>query len=55
MAEDALSTGTCIVVEGMAIAEPLLLGGCATDAMCELMTVGGGDGLAEVVAEEIEL
>lgn len=55
MAEDALSTGICMVVEGSAIAEPLRLGGCVADIMCELTTVGGGDGLADVVAEEIEL
>lgn len=55
MAEDALSTGICIVVEGNAIAEPLRLGGCVADVMCELTTVGGGDGQADVVADEIEL
>lgn len=55
MAEDALSTGMCIVEEGNATAEPLLLGGCIADIMCELAIVGGGDGLADVVTDEIEL
>lgn len=44
-----------MVVEGNAIAEPLRLGGCVAGAMRELTTVGGGDGQADVVAEEIEL
>jgi len=38
-----------------AIAEPLLRGGGVTDEECMFIIPGGGDGLAEVVADEISL
>jgi hypothetical protein len=39
----------------IAIAEPLLRGGGIPDIECWFITPGGGDGLAEVVVDEISL